>query len=62
MQVQASDALPTHQYFGQMEIQNDKPMAMQSRSMARIQCCTTVLKRTILLSALDVNSPGNNQP
>ena len=41
---------------------NDKPTAMQSRLMARSQCRTTVLRRTRLLSAPDVNSTDNNQP
>ena len=41
---------------------NDKPTAMQSRSMARSQCWTTVSKRTILLSAPYVSTTGNNQP
>ena len=41
---------------------NHKPTAMQSRSMARSQCWTTLSKRTGSLSAPDVNSIGNNQP
>ena len=41
---------------------NDKPMAMQSWSVARSQHWTTLLIRTGSLSALDVNSTGNNQP
>ena len=41
---------------------NDKPTAMQSRSIARSQCWTTVSKRIRSLSTLNVNSTGNNQP
>ena len=41
---------------------NDKPLAMQSRSMARSQFWTAISKRTGSLSAPDVNSKGNNQP
>ena len=41
---------------------NDKPTAMQSRSVTRNQCCTTLSKGTGSLSAPDFNSTGNNQP
>ena len=41
---------------------NDKPTAMQSWSMARSQCWTTVSIRTRSLSALDVKSTGIQQP
>ena len=41
---------------------NNKPTAMQSRSMARSDCWTTVSKRTGSLSAPDVNSTGTISP
>ena len=41
---------------------NDKPTAMQSWSVARSQCWTTVSIGTGSLSAPDVNSADKNQP
>ena len=41
---------------------NDKPMAMQSWSVARSQWWETVLIGTRLFSAPDVNSTDHNQP